>query len=66
MGEPGGRRRKLELRKNEERTKRERRERRDPVIPMKLGDNGTMVPGMRSTIETTNTDDQIHLNSLTQ
>ena len=49
MGEPGGRRRKLELRKNEERTKRERR---DPVISMKLGDNGTMVPGMRLTIAT--------------
>ena len=33
--------RKLELRKNEE-----AKGRKDPVIPMKLGDNGTMVPGI--------------------
>ena len=32
---------KLELRKNEE-----AKGRKDPVIPMKLGDNGTMVPGL--------------------
>ena len=38
---------KLELRKNEE-----AKGRKDPVIPMKLGDNGTMVPGMRLTIAT--------------
>ena len=33
--------RKLELRKNEE-----AKGRKDPVIPMKLGDNGTMVQGI--------------------